>query len=288
MATLTPERVIRGYNDAVFQVREAVLGYATTAWTNAGSWRDKDVDRLINLILPRVQAGQLHTARLTSAYVAALAKTVDSKIVRSVPVVKDEILLARGVDQSIVYRRPAVEMYTALSKGSTLTQSVKQGVERLSSIIATDIQLSVTHQERRSYKGAGYSFTVRTLTGRENCALCVIASTQRYHVTQLRPIHPACDCGSRQISSKFDPGQVIDPKLLESVHDQIDAQIGRGDRSAFSLGILKEDSQGRRVSDYTDLIVTREHGEIGPILTWRSDQFTTAEDLGLAPLRKAV
>lgn len=261
MATLTPERVIRGYNDAVFQVRKAVLAYSTTAWLNSGSWRDADVDRLVNLILPRVQAGQLQTARLTSAYVAALAKTVDSKVVRSVPVVKDEILLARGVDQSIVYRRPAVEMYTALSNGSTLTQAVTQGVGRLTSIIATDMQLSVTHQERRSYKGAGYTYTVRTLTGRESCALCIIASTQRYHVSELRPIHPSCDCGSRQVSSKYDPGQVLDTKLRDEAYDLIGNP---------------KDATG---TNLIDLISVREHGEIGPVLVWAKDNFTSAADL---------
>lgn len=258
MATLTPDRVILGYNDAVYRVRQAVLSYASTAWLGSGSWRDADVDRLVNLILPRVQAGQLQTARLTSAYVAALAKTVDGKVVRSVPVVKDEILLARGVDQSVVYRRPAVEMYTALSNGSSLTQSVKRGVERLSAIISTDMQLSVTHQERRSYKGAGYSYTVRTLTGRESCALCIIASTQRYHVADLRPIHPYCDCGSRQISSKYDPGQVLDKGLLGQAYDL----LGSG---------YAKDSSG---SNLIDLIAVREHGEIGPVLTWADQHFT--------------
>lgn len=258
MATLTPEQVIRGYNDAVHRVRQAVLTYATSAWTSTGSWRDSDVDRLVNLILPRVQAGQLQTARLTSAYVASLAKYVDGKTVRSVPVVANEILLARGVDQSVVYRRPAVEMYTALSKGSSLTQAVAQGVERLSSIIATDMQLSVTHQERRSYKSAGYTYTVRTLTGRESCALCIIASTQRYHVENLRPIHASCDCGSRQISAKYDPGQVLDDDLLNQTYDLLGSKYAK-------------DSSG---SNLIDLIAVREHGELGPVLTWADQHFT--------------
>lgn len=263
MPTLTPERVILGYNDAVHQVRQAVLKYATTAWSSAGSWRDADVDRLVNLILPKVQAGQLQTARLTSAYVVALAKVVDRKTVRAASVVTDDILLARGVDQSVVYRRPAVEMYTALSNGSTLTQAVTQGLGRLSSIISTDMQLSVTHQERRAYKGAGYTYTVRTLTGRESCALCIIASTQRYHVSELRPIHPDCDCGSRQISAQYDPGQVLDSKLLSQAYDL----LGSGNA---------KDATG---TNLIDLIAVRQHGEIGPVLTWADQHFTGPEQL---------
>lgn len=265
MATLTPERVIRGYNDAVYQVRQVVLNYATSVWGSSGSWRDADVDRLVNLILPRVQAGQLQTARLTSAYVAALAKYVDGRAVRAVPVVANEILLARGVDQSVVYRRPAVEMYTALSNGSTLTQSVKQGVSRLSSLVATDMQLSVTHQERKSYQGAGYEFTVRTLTGRESCALCTIASTQRYHVKNLRPIHPGCDCGSRQVSSKFQPSQVLDSSLLADVYSAVNSSV------AVTPGL-----SGKELSE---LVVVREHGELGPVLSWADQHFTDAHDL---------
>lgn len=264
VATLSPEQVILGYNNAVALVRKGVSQYVSTVWGSAGSWRDADVDRLVNLILPRVQAGQLTTARLTSAYVASLAKVVDNRTLRAVPVVKDEILLARGVDQSVVYRRPAVQMYTALSNGSTLTDAVKQGLNRLSSIVATDMQLSVTHQERRSYKAGGYEYMVRTLTGRENCALCTIASTQRYRVQDLRPIHPGCDCGSRQVSSKFQPPHVLDQKTLDSAYNLLDTAA---------------DDPNLRLKNLTELITVNEHSEIGPILSWRSQNFTGPTDL---------
>lgn len=262
VATLTPEQVIRSYNGAVAAVRAAVVSYATSVWGSAGSWRDADVDRLVKLILPKVQAGQLQTARLTAAYVASLAAAVDGRMVKAASVVADDIILARGVSQGVVYRRPATQMYTALSQGSTLTQAVTQGVNRLQSIIKTDMQLAVTHQERRSYSRAGYEFTVRTLTGRENCALCAIASTQRYSVKVLRPIHPGCDCGSRQVSSKFRPPKVLDQKLLDETYALVD-----------------ESDRDVPVDRLSDLVVTREHGEIGPVLTWRKQQFTSASDL---------
>lgn len=281
MATLSPEQVILGYNNAVQQVRTAVDLYATRSWASAGSWRDGDVDRLVNLILPKVQAGQIQVAQLTSAYVASLAKYVDGRTVKASTVSRSMILDARKATPTEVYRRPAVQMYTALAGGASLTEAVSQGVNRLSSLVLTDLQLAKTHQERVSYSGAGYEYTIRTLTGRENCALCEVATTQRYHVKNLRPIHPGCDCGSRQVSAAFDPGQVIDANRLSQIHSAVEEQFGQSDRGARYIDGLKtvQYSDGVRGADYTDLIVVREHGELGPLLTWRDQHFTGPNDL---------
>lgn len=248
-------------------------------WLSAGSWRTPDVDRLVSRIVPVVEGAKRTVAGNTAAYAQAMSSVVDGRDVPMVMMSDAELRRLRGIDPEDVYRRPATQMYTALAGGAAFPDALDQGVNRLLSIALTDLQLAKTHQSRQSFGRGGYQYTIRTLTGRENCALCVIASTQRYTIADLQPIHPGCDCGTRQISARHDPGQVIDPDLLESIHDEVATHVGHSDAGARNLGRGKTDSQGRSISDYTDLIVTREHGEIGPVLTWRDQNFTSKADI---------
>ncbi len=139
--------------------------------------------------------------------------------------------------------------------------------------MSTDIQQTRNRQARAAYTESSFEYTIRQLSGAENCALCVIASTQRYLAKDLQPMHPGCDCGQRGIRASQDPGQIIDPDLLELTHAAVEAKLGATDRSARLL------TGENPISDFLDLIVTREHGELGPTLTWRADRFTGPNDL---------
>lgn len=75
-----------------------------------------------------------------------------------------------------------------------------------------------------------------------------------------------CDCGIAPIIGTEDPGHVIDQPLLDAAHAAIADRFG-----AF-------DASGRN-PDYRDVIVTHEHGEIGPVLARRGDDFTGPSDL---------
>ena len=101
---------------------------------------------------------------------------------------------------------------------------------------------------------------IRTLTGRENCALCYVASTQRYNRKDLLPIHPKCDCGEMPIYGTQDPGQVIDEARLEATHDSIAQRFGTSARDARSI-------------DYSSIKI-QQNGELGPVLTVRGQKFT--------------
>ena len=106
----------------------------------------------------------------------------------------------------------------------------------------------------RGYPEEG-QFYRRVLTGRENCALCVVASTQRYYRGDLLPIHPGCDCGVQPLPPGLAVNQVIDEDLLEQVHQITADRLGVSDR-------------GGRTPDYRKLLTVSEHGEYGPTLSW--------------------
>ena len=171
MATPTPEQVIRGYNNAVFEVRTRVENFARVAWSSAGSWREADVDRLVAQIVPKVQAGQIRTAQLTAAYLASLQTIRSGARVAAVAVDRELVVAARGVAAEDIYRRPAATMYASLSKGASLTTAVGAGLNRLQSLVATDHQLAKTAQARRSL-------------GRS-------ARSRRHSVTEFRTSYPS-------------------------------------------------------------------------------------------------
>jgi len=244
-------------------VRTRVVDYAKALWGGMGSWRDADVERFVNQVLPRVLAGQRSVAGLTDAY---LARVIGAS---QIGVVDTSAL--RGVDPTEVYRRPAVQMRTDLSTGVPFPTALKGSLTRLVSLVSTDIQLASraqSHQVMEKRRIAGYR---RVLVGPGDCALCVIASTQRYHRGNLLPIHPGCNC-------TVDP-QVIDSALLNATHQQVAEFAGVSDPGARDLGNAKKTSAGKSVSDYTDLIITHQHGELGAVLAWRGQAFTAAADL---------
>jgi hypothetical protein len=254
VASLPPERrlqLVRGHQASVAGVRHRLATFAALTWHNLGAYHDPDIDRFVQLMVPRVLAGQRQVAGLTDAYVAALAGRpslgVDPALVTGSAV-------RAGAEPEAVYRRPAIALYTALSKAVPFEQAVARGAVRLQSVLLTDIQLAKRQQLQLSMKSSGFQRYNRVLTGAENCELCVIASTNSYSTEDLLPIHNRCDCDvepegdGESVANSLNPDQ-------GAVDAAAAATAGRGD------------------------VVVREHGEYGPVLTFAGDDFTGPGDL---------
>ena len=249
-------RLTEAYDSQVHSIRQQITAFGQAYWDSLPHYRASAVEDMIQAITPRVTAGQLRIADLTRAYLAQCARELGWKVVLP-PIDQDEIRGARGVDPRVVYRRPAVDVYTALAAGKPLPQAAAEGRLRLTQLIGGDMQLAKVHASRQSMRGypeAG-QFYRRVLTGRENCALCVVASTQRYYRDDLMPIHPGCDCGVQPLPPGLAVNQVIDEDLLEQVHQITADRLGVSDR-------------GGRTPDYRKLLTVSEHGEYGPTLSW--------------------
>lgn len=254
---------------------ERLITTLVRLFVGLGSWRDDDADEFVAQAVPLIQGGQRSLAALTAAFVAAQASEALGTTLAPPGVPDDEAIeLRMGIDAEQVYRRPFATVYNALAKakkGASLTSAVELGRVRLEQIAEMDLQQTYARASRAALQGlpaeARPRFWRRVLTGLENCALCTIASTQRYTVEDLNPIHPNCDCQVQGIFGR-DPGQVIDPDLLEQVHTAVEELTGRADR-------------GARAPDYRQLMVrmTPQHGEIGPLLVRPRDRFTGPGDL---------
>ena len=249
-------RLTEAYDSQVHSIRQQITAFGQAYWDSLPHYRASAVEDMIQAITPRVTAGQLRIADLTRAYLAQCARELGWKVVLP-PIDQDEIRGARGVDPRIVYRRPAVDVYTALAAGKPLPQAAAEGRLRLTQLIGGDMQLAKVHASRQSMRGYPEEgqFYRRVLTGRENCALCVVASTQRYYRGDLLPIHPGCDCDVQPLPPGLAVNQVIDEGLLEQVHQITADRLGVSDR-------------GGRTPDYRKLLTVSEHGEYGPTLSW--------------------
>lgn len=261
--------------------------------------------RFVAQMLPVSLAAQRTMAAITQAQLQALTQPPRPIIIAPQAVTGAAL---RGVDPAAYYERPFKTIRYELSRGKTLGEAIDAGRRRAESIAATDLELAHTHTasryleelqrrqqelqtefgrriaERRAAQQqvtrepalntdrrvVGYR---RQLSSNPNhCALCLLASTQRYRIGTLMPIHPGCGCIVVPIFAGEPASHVVDPNLARQVHDVVRRDLGQSYVDA-----------GGRLGDahYRDIIITNEHGELGPVLGVRGQNFQGPEDLKL-------
>lgn len=262
MAYEADRRVILGHQRLKEQIRQRIESYIVGRWNNLGSWREADVDEFVRQVVPAVELGQRQVAQLTNSYLDSMARLAG---VEPSPTQLAAMRYPRGIDPDEAYRRGGTTMWTELANGQSFDDAYAASVRRLRDLVRADLQMANRDAAHSKLSGdervVGYR---RVLSPGENCALCALASTQRYHREQLMPIHSGCRCDVAPIYGAHDPGQVIAEEQLLSLKSAIDEQLGEDgwDRNRPSRNIR-----------------VRMHGEHGPVLTWRGQNFTGPDDL---------
>lgn len=235
-------------------IRSRVVAFVSARFA-AGQYRDADLERFVKTVVPVILAARRQVASLTDAYLSRTLTEAGVTLLARTPVATDTL---RGMSASEIYARPFVTVRTALSQNATYGAAVSAGAERLRDILLTDMQLAKTHAARNVFESSNRVRAFeRTLSGK-SCALCFVASTQRYHKGNLLPIHPGCNCG---VSPILDDGtQIIHQDRLEATHEAVEDRLGDSSRDA-------------RAIDYRKQIIVQEHGEIGPVLTVKGQHF---------------
>lgn len=257
--------IVASYAQASTRLTEQVVAAIQAAWDALTSWHRPDIDAFVARVVPQVAAGQQRMSSVTSAFLAQQRAAAGLRA-RPVPVPARQVsgaAVRNGADPTDVYYRSGVQVWRDLAEGRSLGDAVAHGRYRAGEAARTDMELAKTHTSRLVLaEDREVKAFARVLVGEENCALCVVASTQRYHKGDLLPIHGGCDCSVRALYDASE--QVIDPDLLEAAHDAIMATFGLSDA-------------GARKVDYRKLILVREHGELGPVLTVARHHFTGPE-----------
>lgn len=236
----------------------------TAIYRGLGAWYDPDAARFAAQAVPMVTGAQRTLGGLVAAYVAAAAGTAIGRPVPPPPIPDTAMVnLRRGITPGRVYRRPFVTTRAALGEGLSLPEAIRRGVIRLEQVAESDMQQTYAEASRAAMRNlpdtARPSGWRRVLVGTENCALCVVASTQRYTVEDLNPLHANCDCRVEPVFG--DTAPVVDRARLDQVNAAI-AEITDSDHGRRSL---------RRI--------VVEHGELGPMLARPKDHFTRAAQL---------
>jgi hypothetical protein len=263
----TAAAITAAYTAQTATLRSRLLAVLGATWLGLGAWRTADMDRFLSTALPTVNGAQRLMGSLTDAYlsrvVGALTDAPSLPVGLPTSVVSGHGL--RGAAPAEVYKRPFVTTWTALSHGQSLDAAVKQGGERLRSVASTDLQLAKTHSATAAMQRMPRVTGYRRVPDATACALCLIASTQRYRKADLMPIHPGCGCDVAPLVGTEPQGQVIDRDLLNRVHNAVREKFGTQNFSAGEIG-----TTGLK---YRDLIVTHHHGELGPVLAIRGQHF---------------
>ena len=251
------------------RVSEQLIAALTALFAALGSWRDADADRFTRQAAPLVQGAQQALAGLVAAWLAQTASERTGQTVPAPVIPASAIIDLRGISTSEVYRRPFRELWAALAEGKTLAEAVQQGQSRLRELADGDLQSTYAHANRegmqRLPEQAQPTGWRRVLQGISSCALCVLASTHRYTISDLNPIHPRCDCTVQPIYGT-DTHRAGDDARLERVH-------------AAVRELSSEASRSGRGVDYRQIQITQTHGELGPMLARPGDHFTGPSEI---------
>ena len=280
------------YRDALIDVRKRVSARVERNWRTLGSWDQADVDRFLAATLPVVDAGQRRTVSLTDAYLARATRT------RAVGLPVDDLVGAavrNGAEPAVVYTRPFVQLWSALSDGAQFMDAMNAAGVRAAQSASTDISLTM--------RDAATEFEVATDTETEiigwervldpeACAFCAAASTQRYtypspaRVVELQekfktetggdgwPMHTNCHCSIAPIFAENDRAiRDFNRQVLRNIKDANAGQSG----NYWQARHFRVDGQTGEV--ILPEVAVHEHGELGAVISDAAHDFTGPADI---------
>lgn len=266
----TVDEIAHGAGRTKTALKGALANTLRGWWFAQTDWHKSSVDLFVREAVPTVLAYEQIMAEATWNYLEDqfdyLGEPFDAQLDTTRVT---GAVIRNGTPPAEVYARPFVDVWSGLADGLDLEQAAERGATRLDQLTDTDLELThdwtvrdVVSQTRL----AGYR---RVLNGATNCGLCIVASTQRYRRRDLKGIHPGCNCTVAPIVTDQGVHQVLDEQLLAQVHAEIAQKFGVSDASARKI-------------DYRKILLTREHGEYGPTLTYSTDLFTAKSGLSAA------
>lgn len=261
--------VLDSYTQLSKAVRASVLQQVLAEWNALTSWRDKDIADFVTRVVPKVLAGQDKITSLTGAFLNRTT-AIQSPGAKAIAVpTKNSVGAAvrNGTPPKEVYKRAGPTVWRALQQGDTIEQAVAKAETRLTQQVQSDMQLSRTHAAQEVIsKGVGIVGWRRELTGDKSCALCVVSSTRTYRKSDLMPMHPGCDCIPVPVyGTEFRQSIGTDDKaVLDAAHAEIVSRLGVDTNKAAEL---------------RQLTIVHDHGELGPVLAVRSQNFVGPADI---------
>ena len=224
------------------RLRAIVAVAVITAWNSLPDYDEHSVDEFVANVVPIVLAGQRSSVALTEAFLARMLRRP------ALGLAPDELVGAAvraGAPPEEVYRRPFVNVWTALGKGVQWTDAVNAGRARVDATAQMDIQLSsrATYQAVQEADSGIYGYQRVADSGA--CSFCRAVNGAYVKSADASPLHNRCGCG-------------LEPLLRP--HPRA--------RFLPSGETVKKD-------DYA----IHQHGELGAYISDPADQFTSESDI---------
>lgn len=242
-------RLIAGYDASAMQLQTRTVDGAGRLWQALPVGLDAQaVAQWLQQMIPLIEGAQRSVGALTSSYLAAvgLVSTAQRRPPVGVPMGLMNDAQLRGVRTSEVYLRAVDEARYQSTIGKSLEEAHSIGLDRVQAAAATDLQLAKTHASRyvmnRDPRITGY----RRVTHGRCCNLCELAASRVYHKSDLMPIHARCTCG-------------VVPEYGATLE-------------AVQLGPPALEDRG-------DAVAVHDHGELGPVLAVKGQDFRGPADL---------
>jgi hypothetical protein len=174
------------------RLRAIVAGAIASAWQGLGSYDEGDVDRFVEIAVPIVLAGQTQAVALTEAFIL---RRLGLAPIGLDPSELTGAAVRNGVALEEVYRRPFVNVWTALGKNEPWDAAVNAGEARATGSAEMDVQLS----HRASYGALQRAEPrIRGYRRRANggaCPFCQLVNGAFVKSADAMPLHNRCGCG---------------------------------------------------------------------------------------------
>lgn len=222
-------RLVDAHMRASYVRKEKLAAYVLRIGQAIG-WRS---DEFVAMAVDAVLAGQTEQALASWEFHETASELADplGRRLDIDPPVEKMIGAAThaGTPLETVYRRPARIMSEALLSGASQAVAEVRAARTAASLVDTDMSMAALGADHThalaDLRVVGY----RRVPNSGACKWCRYIATQRYKVGDLRPAHEYCNCGTREIYGKRDPGPILNKKELERIQREgIPTKYGSG------------------------------------------------------------
>lgn len=234
---------------------------AAAAWDGLPNYDEESVPVFLAVVVPLILAAQRSSAALTNAFLARAVgrpplgidvdRVIGDAIRPATPAVieasqKGGVALApdaTGVPPEVVYRRPFVTTWSALSDQLPWADAVRAGRERAMGTAAMDVQNTMRHTLRLVGEQDDLILGYRRVPDADACEFCKLIAGRRYLTADLMEVHPRCCCGVDVITAanrsdftgKAENDLAIVPGVAFHDHGELGPLVGSPDHAFTSL-----------------------------------------------------
>jgi hypothetical protein len=224
------------------RTRQAVSDALRQQWLALPDYRDGQVDKFVQRVVPIVEAGQRRAVSMTDAY---MSRSLGVQPIGLQPTDLIGPAVRNGISPDVVYKRPFETVWRSIETLG-FSAAVGYGLSRLVSTGSMDVAMSARDASRAYGRASDRVAGFRRVAHPNCCAFCTSIDGAKVNSEWAAPLHNNCSC------------------TLEPIG------VGSSDAHGFETFAIGAVFGGALIE---------EHGELGPVITNKHDAFTGVDDL---------